>query len=235
MACKHFGILAVALVGFAGSGCAAGTQVAPTARLRPKVTLLFATPTPAVLATTAIDTPTPIASPTMPATQAPPPTGAAPTALIQETAPSPVAPDPPQVIPEPPERTASAQSLLQRHNDARAAQGLSPYTISSQLTQAAQQQATYLATFPQQTLFTLGPRGHSGPDGSSPAQRAAATGFSGTASENWAYQQTEADAFEFWHTDAFHRPLVLSSVFTVVGFATVPHPGGGVIFVAVYG
>jgi uncharacterized protein YkwD len=121
------------------------------------------------------------------------------------------------------------------HNATRSALGLSHYARSPLLEQAAQAQASYLATKPQPELFSIGVGGHIGVDGSKPAQRVAATGYAiGVADENWAYYRTPQEAFNFWVTDQWHRPQVVSNRYTEVGFGVAPHPAGGIIFIAVY-
>jgi uncharacterized protein YkwD len=125
--------------------------------------------------------------------------------------------------------------LLALHNQARSETGLAPYTDSALLQNAAQVQAEYLATLPQQSLFTLGTRGHTGADGSTPQQRANVAGYAGIADENWVYDTDLASGFQYWLTDAFHRPQVLSARYVEVGFGVASHPAGGTVYVAVYG
>jgi uncharacterized protein YkwD len=126
--------------------------------------------------------------------------------------------------------------LIALHNQSRAAQGLPGYTASPQLQQAAQAQADFLAAKPATELFVIGPGGHIGPNGSKPADRVAATGYAASAAdENWAYYNTPQAAFDWWLNDQFHRPQIVSSRYTQVGFWVASHPNGGVVYVAVYG
>lgn len=126
--------------------------------------------------------------------------------------------------------------LLNLHNQARAEAGLSAYRMSLPLQLAAQQQANYLAAKPAPELMQLGLGGHLGPDGGNAASRAAHFGYVGRrVCENWAYFNNAQDAFDFWLTDVWHRPQVLSTELAEVGFGVSKHAEFGIVFVAVYG
>ncbi len=125
--------------------------------------------------------------------------------------------------------------MLNLHNQTRASLGLAPYELAPELQQAAQAQANFLATQERQTLFGLGPRGHTGADGSTPAQRVTRAGYAAAAAEeSWAFDNTAQGAFEWWLGDQFHRPQIVSPRYKQIGVGVAPHPGGGVVFVAVY-
>jgi uncharacterized protein YkwD len=126
--------------------------------------------------------------------------------------------------------------LLGWHNQARAEAGLPAFGLSVMLQSAAQGQADYLAAKPAAELMQLGPAGHRGPNGDTAAERAARCGYEGSRiTENWAYFDTVQAAFEFWLTDQWHRPQVLSSDLLEVGFGISQHPEFGLVLVAVYG
>jgi len=125
--------------------------------------------------------------------------------------------------------------LLTLHNQARIEAGLAPYQISDQLQQAAQYQANYLSSKAASDLMNMGIAGHIGPDGERPSARALRFGYNGRVSENWAYYDNAQAAFDFWLTDPWHRPQVLSTELIEVGFGISTQPEFGTIFVAVYG
>ena len=126
--------------------------------------------------------------------------------------------------------------LLDLHNQARAELGLPAYRMSLPLQQAAHQQADYLAGKPATELMRLGFAGHQGPNGELVATRAARVGYiSNLVCENWGYFNSVQDVFDFWVTDPWHRPQVLSGDLDEVGFGISKHPEFGVVFVAVYG
>ncbi len=116
---------------------------------------------------------------------------------------------------------AGAQSdpvsvIFQRTNSARAANGLYAYEYSSILATAAQWQASYMA---QSGSIT-----HTGPDGSTPKDRATAAGYPSfswgvMAGENM-YMGTSAtaeSAFNWWMNSSIHRAQILSGRYTQVG------------------
>ncbi len=126
--------------------------------------------------------------------------------------------------------------LLDLHNQARAELGLPAYHMSLTLQRAAHQQADYLASKPATELMRLGFAGHQGPNGELVATRAARAGYiSNLVCENWGYFNSVQDVFDFWVTDPWHRPQVLSGDLDEVGFGISKHPEFGVVFVAVYG
>jgi uncharacterized protein YkwD len=126
--------------------------------------------------------------------------------------------------------------LLGWHNQARDEAGLPAFGLSLILQSAAQGQADYLAAKPATELMQLGPGGHRGPNGDTVAERATRFGYDGSRiTENWAYFDTVQAAFEFWLTDPWHRPQVLSSDLLEVGFGISQHPEFGLVLVAVYG
>ena len=200
---------------------------APTQKPKPtKIIAATAPPQPATL--------TPL--PTVIATPEVPPTAAA----------TPISTEPPMPTPNAPLRVATVAinpgantdartEMLNLHNQTRTSLGLAPYDFAPELQQAAQAQADYLATQERQTLFGLGPRGHVGGDGSTPAQRVARSGYPAAATEeSWAFENTAQAAFEWWLGDQFHRPQIVSPRYKQMGVGVAPHPAGGVIFVAVY-
>lgn len=126
--------------------------------------------------------------------------------------------------------------LIALHNQSRADQGLSAYAQHEKLQQAAQAHADFLVQKPQQELFGLGPAGHTGANGSKPADRVTAAGYAASAvDENWAFYGTVKEAYDWWINDQFHRPQILSTSFTQIGFGIAPHPSGTIVFVVVFG
>lgn len=233
-------VLAVAL-----SGCGLGAS--PTSTVPPRtigVTLLAqvrkasATPPPA--------------SPTTAAGQpdAPAPTVVSPAATGSAATDTPAAqlgtatPSPPESLPtvaptlappSVPAGTEGGAALLALHNAIRAQMGLAPYVVAAQLNAAAQTQSDFLATQQQQTLWSMGARGHTGGDGSTYVQRVARAGYAAASSnESWVFSDSPAGCFDWWLNDAGHKPAIISSDYTQIGFGLTPHAAGGVVCVAVY-
>jgi uncharacterized protein YkwD len=235
-------VLPMLLLAACGQATPAATPAGP--RPRPAVTLLFTRAAP-----TATASPTPLPSP-VPSVTAMPEATSSPVASADAPTPNPTrAPD----TPVPPQATATQAlvpiapaasgdlagmraELIALHNQSRAEQGLPAYAQHERLQQAAQAHADFLAQKPQQELFSLGPAGHTGANGSRPADRVAAAGYAASAvDENWAYYRTVKEAYDWWIGDQFHRPQILSKNYTQIGFGIAPHPAGGIVFVAVFG
>ncbi len=86
-------------------------------------------------------------------------------------------------------------------NKARTGAGLPALTVSTQLTAAAQGHSTDMACF---SLLS-----HSGSNGSTPQQRAAAAGYSGTVEEIIYASGYPQDAFTWWMGDPVHHDVIL--------------------------
>lgn len=134
-----------------------------------------------------------------------------------------------------PAGTDGRATLLALHNGIRAQLGLAPYATAAQLDAAAQVQSDYLATIQQQTLWSLGARGHTGGDGSTYGQRIARAGYAPASSnESWVFSDSPAGCFDWWLNDAGHKPAIVSNDYTQVGFGLTPHSAGGIVCVTVY-
>lgn len=123
--------------------------------------------------------------------------------------------------------------MLALHNNARAAQGMPPFTMNAALQQAAQQHAEWLAQKPLQTLWSLGSMAHFGEDNTSYVDRISAAGYATSANrvnENYGTFGSAQEAFDWWMTDpagaATHRPQILSLFYTEIGIGVVKHPSG---------
>lgn len=110
---------------------------------------------------------------------------------------------------------ARVQSVLDQINVYRAQSGLPAYTFNDQLLQAAQIHAEDMAC---NHLFV-----HIGSDGSTPASRTAAAGYTGNVSENvyGSYPPfTPQEVIDWWRqdqTDPRHSENLLSTTYTEVG------------------
>ncbi len=235
-------VLAVAL-----SGCGPGAS--PTSTVPPRtigVTLLAkvrkasATPPPASPTTAAGQPDAPAPTAVSPAA-----TGSAatdtPAAQPGTATPSPAPPEslptvaPTLAPPSIPAGTEGGAALLALHNAIRAQMGLAPYVVAAQLNAAAQTQSDFLATQQQQTLWSMGARGHTGGDGSTYMQRVARAGYAAASSnESWVFSDSPAGCFDWWLNDAGHKPAIISSDYTQIGFGLTPHAAGGVVCVTVY-
>jgi uncharacterized protein YkwD len=177
-------------------------------------------------ASATIETVAPAVTPTVTITSLPEPTDV----------PSTVATSILSVAPEADWQDGVRYQLLHLHNRTRAESGLPPYWLSLQLQQAAQLQADYLASKSAAELMQLGLLGHQGPNGETVATRAALLGYPGSqVRENWAYFNNAQEAFDFWISDPWHRPQVMSGDLSEVGFGIAMHPQFGMVFVAMYG
>jgi uncharacterized protein YkwD len=95
-------------------------------------------------------------------------------------------------------------------NKARADAGLTTLTIDTQLTSAAQGHSTDMAC--------TGPIVHTGSDGSSPATRVNAAGYTGTFREEIIYAGGyPQDAYNWWMNDQVHHDAILDPKNTEMG------------------
>ncbi len=114
---------------------------------------------------------------------------------------------------------STAYELIDAVNTLRAAYGLAPYTVNPILMGIAQGQAEYMAS--------IGSWTHTGPDGSTPSQRAQAAGYpvagdlslGGWFSENVIYGMdlTAAEAVQRWTGDAPHLTTMISTTLKDIG------------------
>ncbi len=207
-----------ALIGMALfiAGCQAWMPRQPA----PAPTSPAPTPTPAPPTVAPTLTPTATTTPTPTPTPRPLPT-ATPTRL-----PVPAADD----------TTGVRQALLRLHNQVRRGYDLPLYTIASALERAAQKQAEYLAGLPLDTLNALGDAARFGPDGSAPAERIHAAGYSFTASaETWGLFARWQDAFVSWLNDEQQRQAILAPEYREIGIGIARHTASGnYVFVVDY-
>ena len=109
--------------------------------------------------------------------------------------------------------------LLNQINTLRASQGLYPYTLNPALSAAATQQSDYLA----QTCDIR----HTWPDGTTPAARAYARGYTGDHVIENIYAgsiATAADAWNFWLNSPIHYSGLVNTVVNEVGIG-IAHGG----------
>lgn len=102
------------------------------------------------------------------------------------------------------------------------------YVIAPALEQTAQRQAEYLAKLPLETLNALGDAARLGPDGSAPAERMRAVGYSLVAgAENWRLFARWQDAFVSWLNDEQQREAILSPEYREIGVGIARHAASG--------
>ena len=126
---------------------------------------------------------------------------------------------------------AMRSQVLALYNQARAAEGVAPLTLSSALQQAAQLHA--------QDCAQRGFGSHTGSDGANTQTRVSRAGYTGRIwGENWAWARSIDRAFEMWFTEEFpdgpHRHNIMSARYAEVGFGIVPS-NGGFYFIADFG
>lgn len=126
---------------------------------------------------------------------------------------------------------AMRASLLAAYNQARAAYGVPPLSVSPALQLSAQLHA--------QDCALRGYGSHIGSDGATTYQRIARVGYTGRITgENWAWARSATGAFDMWfnqETDAGpHRLNILSPRYTNVGFG-IAASNGGYYFIADFG
>ena len=146
----------------------------------------------------------------------------------------------------PASRSAYAQDpavvdfILTNINIARVANGLPPYALNSQLTQAAQVHSEDMA---QQAyaLFNQGqsPLGaivHEGSDGTRSADRVAATGYNAIQVGENIYGGIfgEGAALDFWLNSSPHLANLLHERYSEVGIGLAPGPEGLVMYTVVF-
>lgn len=120
-------------------------------------------------------------------------------------------------------------TMLSRVNNLRASQGLYPYTVSSALSVAAQQQAQWIAD--------NGSVSHTHPDGSGPRTRAVNAGYPSTDVTENIYGGTMANvdvAWNFWLNSGIHYAGLVNRRYTEAGFG-VATTAWGTAYVAVFG
>ncbi len=110
---------------------------------------------------------------------------------------------------------SAANDLLQRINVLRHANKLNPVSANAQLTAAAQSHS--------QDMARTGNISHTGSDGSTPAQRQRAAGYTGGTGEEIVYggRVTVDDAWYYWTNDRLSANILLQPEYTVVGIAVV--------------
>jgi hypothetical protein len=127
-----------------------------------------------------------------------------------------------------PVQAQDTAAMIARVNELRASLGLAPYSWNAALAAAANSQASYLAT--------SGVVSHTGPDGSSPRDRARAAGYiSPWVSENIYVGGIAGigDAMNFWVNSPVHYASLTSPNYTDIGAALAV--GSTRSFVLVFG
>ena len=157
-------------------------------------------------------------SPSSPPNSSAPPSSGAPTTSST--------PNPTQT--SSPDRTY-AQQVFDLTNQQRTANGLSDLASNAELDQSAQAYAEAMAT---QGFFS-----HSGPDGSTPGTRIAATGYqASTWGENIAYGYgTPAEVMNGWMNSAGHRANILGSGYKDLGVGYAVSSSGTAYWVQDFG
>ncbi|NBM16117.1 CAP domain-containing protein [Streptomyces sp. GC420] len=116
--------------------------------------------------------------------------------------------------------TGETARVLELVNDARSAAGCSPLTTNEKLTAAAQKYSGVMAETQNMS--------HTGPDGSSVADRVEREGYLwSTVGENIARGQADADAvMDAWMNSQGHRENILNCSFKEIGIGLVKDSGG---------
>jgi len=114
-----------------------------------------------------------------------------------------------------PTASDAEMDLLNRINGFRAQNNLPPYTLNDTLAAAARRHS--------QDMAGSGRIDHVGSDGSTARDRIADAGYSGTATGEMIYggQVSLDDAWNFWSTDQWHVPALLSTDYTEMGIGIV--------------
>lgn len=109
----------------------------------------------------------------------------------------------------------AAHDLLNRINNFRAQNGLSPLKLNDTLAAAALRHS--------QDMSNSGRIDHTGSDGSNARQRISDAGYSGKSTGEIIFggQVTLNDAWDFWSTDQFHVPALLNKNYTEMGLGIV--------------
>jgi uncharacterized protein YkwD len=115
--------------------------------------------------------------------------------------------------------------MLEENNRLRASVGRAPQQMSSELTQAAQDHARYMAR-----TGNFSHQSNGGPQG-----RATRYGFAGLSGENIAMgQPTVVSAFQSWRSSSGHWANIISGA-SLAGFGYAVAPDGSTYWVAMYG
>lgn len=152
-----------------------------------------------------------------PEPQEPTPPGSPP---IPPTPPSPPAPGPVEPPAIPNSDKAWFQNLLNEHNSERLVSGLGALEISTQLCQAAQAHADWMAENKKMS--------HTGAGGSTVSTRVSKTGYAwAMVGENIAWGQgSSAEVFQAWMHSSGHRANILNSRYREIGIGLTNSPNG---------
>lgn len=105
---------------------------------------------------------------------------------------------------------AGEQDMVDRHNDARAAQAVDPLTVNALLSEIAQDQANYMAD--------IGQFQHTDAGGGRVQDRATAAGYEWiTIGENVGFNLEAEVLFNGWMDSTGHRENILDSDFEEIG------------------
>ncbi len=123
----------------------------------------------------------------------------------------------------------AANELLRRINELRIQNKLKTVVLNAQLAAAAQRHS--------QDMAKTGSVSHTGSDGSTPAERIGAAGYTGQFRDEVIYggQATVDDVWNFWTSDRAHANVLLNPRYTDVGLAVVGAGGNRYYYTAAFG
>ncbi|NOR82804.1 MAG: hypothetical protein GQ526_04865 [Ardenticatenales bacterium] len=125
----------------------------------------------------------------------------------------------PTGTPVPPDDLANEQSIIHLINQNRSANGLPPFTLVSELTQAARRHSRDMAD----TNFT----GHTGSDGSNGGQRMQEAGYEWARwaeTIGWGFSGNPASMVNWWMNSSIHRGIILSDSLEDLGVGYARNP-----------
>ncbi len=127
------------------------------------------------------------------------------------------------------EGPATVGDILARVNHERSSRGLPAFVLNSQLTAAAQWQASDIAK--------TGRGSHTGSDGSSTEQRVARAGYGNAdrIGETWAAYHSVDQAMKFWMVSAPHKANILHPLYHDIGVGIANGSNGVVVLVLDFG
>lgn len=125
----------------------------------------------------------------------------------------------PTGTPVPPDDLANEQSVIDLINQNRSANGLPPFTLVSELTQAARRHSRDMA----ENNFT----GHTGSDGSNGGQRMQEAGYEWAwwaETIGWGFGGNPASMVNWWMNSPIHRGIILSDSLEDLGVGYARNP-----------
>lgn len=125
----------------------------------------------------------------------------------------------PTATPVPPDDLANEQSVVDLINQNRSANGLPPFTLVSELTQAARRHSRDMAD----NNLT----GHTGSDGSNGGQRMQEAGYEWASWDEtigWGFSGNPASMVNWWMNSPIHRGIILSDSLEDLGVGYARNP-----------